>query len=73
MGWGTAIKVNDHLLCMDIKGNLFLMKPNPDAFELTASWQNALGTVKGAAWTKPIAANNKLYLRFKQKLICYEF
>lgn len=73
MGWGTAIQVNDYLLCMDIKGNLFLMKPNPDAFELTASIPDALGNVKGAAWTKPIVANGKLYLRFKQKLVCYKF
>ncbi len=72
MGWGTAIQVNDHLLCMDIKGNLFLMKPNSDSFKLVTSFEKALGRIKGAAWTKPIVANGKLYLRFKQKLICFD-
>ena len=32
MGWGTGLIVNDYLLCMDIKGNLFLMKPGPEKF-----------------------------------------
>jgi outer membrane protein assembly factor BamB len=73
MGWGTAIRVNEYLLCMDIKGNLFLIKPNPDKFELVTSMPNALGQAQGAVWTKPVIANDKLYLRFKQTLVCYEF
>ena len=72
MGWGTAIIVNDHLLCMDIKGNVYLMKPSPLNFKLVGVMYEVLGKVKGAAWTKPIVANDKLYLRFKQKLICFE-
>lgn len=70
LGWGTCIKLNQYLLCLDIKGNLFLVKPNPEKPEIITSLPNALGKVRGAAWTKPVVAQNKLFLRFKQKLIC---
>ena len=73
MGWGTAIQVNEYLLCLDIKGNLFLVKPNPQKLDIVTKSPKALEKFRGAAWTKPIVANNKLYLRFMQKLICYEF
>jgi outer membrane protein assembly factor BamB len=70
LGWGSTIKVNDYLLCMDIKGNLFLVKPNPEKPEIITTLPEALGNVQGAAWTKPIVAQKKLFLRFKQKLLC---
>jgi len=72
MGWGTCVYVEGYLLCCDIKGNLFLMQPNPNKFTLITRFPKALGKVSGAAWTVPVLANGKLYLRFKQKLICYE-
>lgn len=71
IGWGTGLIVNDYLLCMDIKGNLFLMNPNPEKFDEITRFSGALGKIRGAAWTMPVVANGYLYLRFKQKLICY--
>lgn len=70
IGWGTAIMVNDKLLCMDIKGNIYLLKPDPEKPEIIATLPQALEVTQGAAWTKPIVAQNKLFLRFKQKLVC---
>lgn len=71
MGWGTSVAVEDHLLCLDIKGNLFLMKPDPEAFQQVTALPEALGDVEGPVWTVPVIANDKLYLRFKQRLVCY--
>ena len=71
MGWGTCMYVDGHLLCLDIKGNLFLMKPDHDRFIKVTSLSRALGDVKGPVWTLPVIANDKLYLRFKQRLVCY--
>ena len=71
MGWGTCMYVDGHLICLDIKGNLFLMKPDPERFIKVTELPKALGNVKGPAWTLPVIANNKLYLRFKQRLVCY--
>ncbi|UCE46491.1 MAG: PQQ-binding-like beta-propeller repeat protein, partial [Phycisphaerales bacterium] len=71
MGWGTCMHVDDHLVCLDINGNLFLMKPHPEKFIKVTELPKALGDVKGPVWTLPVIANGKLYLRFKQRLVCY--
>ena len=72
MGWGTCVMVEGHLLCGDIKGNLFLMKPDPREFIKVTELRQALGEVEGPVWTVPVIANGRLYLRFKQRLVCYD-
>jgi outer membrane protein assembly factor BamB len=72
MGWGTCVLVAGHLLCMDIKGNLFLMRPQPDRFVKVAEMRGVLGDVRGAAWTLPVVANGRLYVRFAQRLLCFD-
>ncbi len=71
MGWGTCMYIDGHLICLDIKGNLFLMKPDPEKFIKVTDLTKALGDVKGPVWTLPVIANDKLYLRFKQRMVCY--
>lgn len=71
MGWGTCILVDGHLLCCDIRGNLFLLKPTPEECRIVAELPQALGDIKGPVWTRPVVANGKLYLRFKQTLVSY--
>jgi outer membrane protein assembly factor BamB len=73
IGWGTTVYVDGHLLCMDIKGNLFLVKPDPNGLKKVAELRDALGDVRHPAWTIPVIANGRLYLRYMQRLICYEF
>ncbi|MFC2152366.1 hypothetical protein ACFLSE_07550, partial [Bacteroidota bacterium] len=72
MGQGTTTYVDGHLICMDVKGNLFLVKPDPEAFHLVGKIENALGEVRYQAWTVPVVANGKLYLRYLQTLVCYD-
>jgi len=72
MGWGTCVYVDEHLLCCDIHGNLYLVKPDPQAFAAVAEWRRALGKIRGPVWTVPVVANGRLYLRFKQRLVCYD-
>jgi outer membrane protein assembly factor BamB len=71
MGWGTCTWVDGYLLCCDIKGNIFLMQPSPDEFKLITQLEDALGDIRGPVWTIPVVANDHLYLRFKQNLVCY--
>lgn len=71
IGWGTALGIDGHLLCLDIRGNLYLVKPDPRGFRKVTEFKGALGEVKDPAWTIPVAANGKLYLRHMQRLICY--
>ncbi len=72
MGNGTTVYVDGHLICMDYKTNLFLVNPNPNEFKMNGEVENAIDEVRYLAWTPPTVANGKLYLRYLQKLYCYD-
>ena len=72
IGQGTCSYVDGHLVCLDLKGNLYLVKPDPVSFQKVGEIENAIEGVKSLAWTSPVIANGKLYLRYMQQLICYD-
>lgn len=72
IGQGTTTFVDGHLVCLDIKGNIFLVKPNPSSFVKVGEIKSAIEDVKNPAWTVPVVANGKLYLRYLQQLVCYQ-
>jgi outer membrane protein assembly factor BamB len=72
IGQGTTTFADGHLICLDIKGNLFLIQPNPSGFTKVGEIKSAIADVKNPAWTVPVVANGKLYLRYLQQLICYQ-
>jgi len=72
IGQGTTIFVDGHLICQDLKGNLFLLDPDPSGFKKMGEIKSALEDVKNPAWTVPVVANGKLYLRYMQQLVCYK-
>lgn len=72
IGQGTTTFADGHLICQDIKGNLFLVKPDPSRFIKVGEIKQAIPDVKNPAWTVPVVANGKLYLRYMQHLICYQ-
>lgn len=71
-GNGTFAYADGYLMCFDIKGNLYLVEANPDKFVKSAEFQKAMPYVKNPAWTAPVIANGRLYLRYLQNLICYD-
>jgi len=72
IGQGTTTYVDGHLVCQDIKGNVFLVKPTPSSFVKVGEIHTAIDDVKNPAWTVPVVANGKLYLRYMQQLVCYK-
>ena len=72
LGQGTTTYVDGHLICMNVKGDLFLVKPGPEALNIVGKFENALKEVKYQAWTVPVIANGKLYVRYLQTLACYD-
>jgi len=72
IGQGTTTFVDGHLICLDIKGNLFLIQPDPSEFKKLGEIKSAVKDVKNPAWTVPVVANGKLYLRYLQQLVCYK-
>ncbi len=71
IGCGTSIFADGHIIALDIKGNLFLIKPDPAGFKLITEFRGAIPDVKKRCWTKPVIAGDKLYLRHGNRLICY--
>lgn len=72
IGQGTTTFADGHLICQDLKGNLFLIKPDPSGFKKIGEIKAALPDVNNPAWTVPVIANGKLYLRYLQQLVCYQ-
>lgn len=72
IGQGTTSFVDGYLICQDLKGNLFLVEPDPNEFKKVAEIKGAMPGVRHFAWTVPVIANGKLYLRYMQHLICYD-
>jgi len=71
IGQGTTAFVDGYLITMDLKGNLFLVIPEPTGFKKVGEIKSAISDVKNPAWTVPVVANGKLYLRYMQQLVCY--
>jgi hypothetical protein len=72
VGCGTMVLVDRQLLCLSNRGDLFLVEPNPKAFKKVAEFRGAIPDTGGYAFTVPVVANDKVYLRFKGLLICYD-
>jgi len=72
VGHGTMVQVDGHLICLDNAGDLFLIKPDPSGFKKVTEFPKAMPNVGDHAWTRPVIANGKLYLRYRQTLICYD-
>ena len=71
IGTGTSIYADGHILCLDMKGNLYLLEPDPREFRLIAEFREAIPGVEKRTWTRPVIASDKVYLRHGNRLICY--
>ena len=68
-GYGTLVHVDGHLLCLSNLGELALVKPDPNKFQLVTKFK----AIKGKpVWTIPVVARGNVYVRFVNQLICYE-
>lgn len=72
VGQGTITYADGYIISLDLKGNLYLIKPNNKKFEKIGEIKQALVDVGNLAWTAPVIANGKLYLRYLQRLVCYD-
>jgi outer membrane protein assembly factor BamB len=77
-GWGTLIYVDGHLLCLTDKGKLLLVEPEPTGYKKVAEFQTGLNIADSGypaksqfAWTHPVVAHGKVYVRYCNHFICY--
>ena len=68
---GAAIHADDRLYCLDEKGSVGLLKPNPEGLEVVGRFDLITKKVRDA-WTHPVIHEGKLYLRYHDTLFCYD-
>ncbi len=78
-GWGTLIYLDGHLLCLTDMGKLLLVDPKPDSYRKVTEFQTSLNITDSGypaksqfAWTHPVVARGKVYVRYCNQLICYD-
>lgn len=69
--------VDGYLAVQAEGGALFLVRANPDAFELVTTYQPGARDrnrirLTNPCWAAPVIANGKMYVRGKSQLICLE-
>jgi len=65
----TLMKVDGRLLSFSENGELRLLKLNPAKYEEVARWQSDL---EHPSWAPPVLSHGRLYLRGKERLVCYD-
>lgn len=68
--WCSIVKVDGHLLSLHETGELRLIKLNAKKYEEVAKWESP--DLEMPAWAAPLIARGKLYVRGKDKLVCYQ-
>jgi outer membrane protein assembly factor BamB len=66
---GCLIHADGHFYCLTQKGKMTLQKPTSQGFQTAGSFQFAEGK---DVWAHPVICNGKLYLRFHDRMDCYD-
>lgn len=69
---GAAIHAEGHLYCLDEKGAVALVKPSPQRLQVVSRFSLPLEKKKKDAWAHPVLCNGRLYLRYHERLWCYD-
>ncbi len=69
LGGGSLTYADGRFYCLTEKGTMALLKPTDDKFETVGSFQFAEGK---DVWAHPVICHGKLYLRFHEKLHCFD-
>ena len=67
--------VDGHLIVLDEKGKLFLMKPDSEKFQIVTTYSDENDKplkVTPPCWAGAIVASGKLFFRSKQHLFCFQ-
>lgn len=70
-GNGTLIYLDGCLLCFSYKGKLGLVEASPAAYKKLAE-QQVFETGNDPAYAAPAVAGGKVYVRYKQRLACFD-
>jgi outer membrane protein assembly factor BamB len=68
---GSVLYADGRLYCLSEEGEVALLKPVPDAFNVVGRFR-LVPERKSDAWTHPVIADGRLYLRYQETLYCYD-
>jgi hypothetical protein len=71
MAKGSLIYADERLYCLSEEGEMALLRPLPDGFEIAGRFRLVPGRVNDA-WTHPVILDRRLYLRYHDELYCYD-
>ena len=69
-GSGCVVAADGHLYFLYQKGQVALIEATPDGYKLKGKFE--LPQQGGPAWAHPVVCRGKLYLRWADKLFCYD-
>lgn len=70
VGHGTIVHVDGHFICLTYQGDIFLVKADPKEFVKVGEHRGVFD--KRNVWTVPVVANGKLYVRYCERLVCFD-
>jgi outer membrane protein assembly factor BamB len=72
LGRTTLLMVDGHFVCLTEDGQLLLLKVNPNRYEEVSRIDLAAVGIKPPCWAAPILSHGLLYVRGRNKLVCFE-
>ncbi|MBN1999337.1 PQQ-like beta-propeller repeat protein, partial [candidate division KSB1 bacterium] len=69
-GKGNVIFADGLLYCYSERGDLALVKPNPESFDVVSQFKITLGS--GEHWAHPVIKDGRLYVRHGDVLMVYK-
>lgn len=71
MDQGPVLYADQRLYCLSQEGEVVLLKPGRDKFEVAGRFRLVPGR-KSDAWTHPVIHHGRLYLRYHDTLFCFD-
>ena len=71
MEMGSILWADERLYCLSQDGEIALLQPTADRFEVAGRFWLVAGRRKDV-WTHPVILDHKLYLRYHDNLSCYD-
>jgi len=68
---GSAVYADGRLICLGQKGTVALVRPTPERFDVVSRFRLTEGDYRDA-WTHPVVLDGRLYLRYHDRLWCYD-
>ncbi|MCH2181912.1 MAG: PQQ-binding-like beta-propeller repeat protein [Mariniblastus sp.] len=75
-GRSSLTYVDGHLVVVDERGELFLVRATEEKFERVTRWspgeQDSVQSLKYPCWSAPVISQGRLYVRSRDRLVCFQ-